>query len=150
MLHSYCVGVALMLHSYFINVAFILCWCCIQFGLGLVKGSTVFQVRVRVRVRHACRILHNACIQRRKRMSNMSDSVAFVVHPSLSNVQSQMPNRNFVIASTTLATITFCFHNSAVSFFIINKIIDMLQQQEAFHFGYTNLGLHVQLQISKA
>ena len=29
-----------------------------------------------------------------------------------------------------LVTVIFCFHNSVLSFFILNEIFDMLQQQE--------------------
>ena len=49
---------------------------------------------------------------------------------SLSTVQSHMPNRKFVVATAKLETVPFCFHNSALSCFILNETLDMLQQQE--------------------
>ena len=65
----------------------------------------------------------------------------------LSIVQSEMPHRNFVVATATLVTVSFCFHNSASSCFILNETIDVLQQQETLCFGCTNLGSHVHFQI---
>ena len=72
------------------------------------------------------------------------------VPTSLLTVQSHMPNRNHVVATATPVTITSCFHNSALSCFILNEIFDMLQQQETLFCGYTNHGSHVQIQISKS
>ena len=43
-------------------------------------------------------------------------------------VQSHMPNKNFVVAIATHSTVTFCFHNSALSCFILKDIFDMHQQ----------------------
>ena len=55
---------------------------------------------------------------------------------SLSTVQSHMPNRGFVVATAVLVTVPFCFHNSALSFFILNETFGMLQQQETLYFRY--------------
>ena len=52
------------------------------------------------------------------------------VPTSLLTVQSQMPNRNYVVATATLVTVIHCFNNSALSCFILNEIFDMLQQRE--------------------
>ena len=52
------------------------------------------------------------------------------VSTSLSTVQSNMPNRSFIVENATLVTATFCFHNSALSGFILNETFDKLQQQE--------------------
>ena len=62
------------------------------------------------------------------------------VPKSLSSTQSQMPNRNFIVATATLVPVTFCFHNSvllcfilndsAFLCFILNDTFDMFQQQE--------------------
>ena len=65
-----------------------------------------------------------------------------------SNVPSRMPNRDFVVATGTLVTVTFCFQNATLSCFILNETLDMLQQQETLNFGYTNRGLHMQLYTS--
>ena len=62
------------------------------------------------------------------------------VPTSLSTVQSQMPNRNFVVAAATLVTVTLCFHNFALSCFTLNEAFDKLQQQETLYCGYTNPG----------
>ena len=59
-------------------------------------------------------------------------------------VLSHMPNRNFVVATVTLLTITFRFHNSVLPCSILIEISDMLQQQEAQYFVDINLGVHVQ------
>ena len=48
------------------------------------------------------------------------------VPTSLSTVPSHMLNRNFVITTAKLVTITFCFHKSALSYFILNKTFGML------------------------
>ena len=48
----------------------------------------------------------------------------------------------------TPVTVIFCFHDSAaLSCFILNETVDMLQQQKAQYFGHKNLGSHVQLQL---
>ena len=72
------------------------------------------------------------------------------VPTSLLTVQSFMPNRNYVVPTATQVTITFCFHNSALSCFILNEIFDMLQQLETLFCEYTSLRSHVQIQISKS
>ena len=72
------------------------------------------------------------------------------VPASLSNVQSHTPNRDFVVATATIMTVTLCCHNSALSCFIINETFDMLQQQETLYFGYTNFGSYVSFQIVKS
>jgi len=69
---------------------------------------------------------------------------------SLSTVQSLMPNRNFVVATATLVTVTFCFHNSALSCFILKETFNILQQQETLYCRYTNFGSHVRFQIIKS
>ena len=71
------------------------------------------------------------------------------VPTSLSTAQSHMQNRNYVVATATQVTVTFCLHNSALSCFILYELLDMLQQQETPFCGYTNLGSHMQIQISK-
>ena len=43
-------------------------------------------------------------------------------------------------AAATQVTVTFCFHNYALSCFILNETFDMLQQQKTLYFEYTNLG----------
>ena len=50
----------------------------------------------------------------------------------------------------TLVTVTFCFHNSALSCFILKEPSDMFQQQGTLHYGYTNLGSHVSFQTIKS
>ena len=65
----------------------------------------------------------------------------------LSTVKLHMPHRNFVIATTTLVTIIFSFHNSALSCYILSETLDMFQ--EIFYFGFTNLGSQVQFQLIK-
>ena len=77
-------------------------------------------------------------------------SEKYPVSTSLSTVQSHMPNRNLVVAITTLVTVTLCFHNSALSCFILNATFGMLQQQDTLYFGYTNLGFRVQFQTIKS
>ena len=72
------------------------------------------------------------------------------VPTSLLTVQLHMPNRNFVVATNTQVTVTFCFHNSALSCFILYEIFDILQQQETLFCGCTNLRPHVQIKISKS
>ena len=56
------------------------------------------------------------------------------VPASLSSVQSYMPNRNFIVATATLVTVTFRFHNSSLSCFVLNETFDMLQEQETLYF----------------
>jgi len=45
------------------------------------------------------------------------------------------------ITLVTLVAVTFCCHNSALSYFILNETSDMLQQQETMYFGisYTQI-----------
>ena len=69
---------------------------------------------------------------------------------SMLTVQSHIPHRNSAVAATTLATVTFCLHSSALSCFILNETFGMLQQQETLYFGYTNLGSRVQVQAMKS
>ena len=88
-----------------------------------------------------------ACTQTCKTPSTSEKSP---VPTSLSTMQSHMQSRSFVVTTAKLVTVTFCFHNSALSFFIQNERFDILQQQKTLHFGYTNLGLHVQFQIIKS
>ena len=68
---------------------------------------------------------------------------------SLLSVQLQVPNRNFFVPTQTSLTITFCFHNYALSCFILSETVEMLQQQDTLYFGYTSLGSPVQFQIIK-
>ena len=82
---------------------------------------------------HTCRIL------------NTSEKLPLPT--SLSTVQSHMPNRSFAVATATLMTVTFCFHDSALSYSILHETFDMLKQQGTLYFGYTNLGPHVPFQI---
>ena len=72
------------------------------------------------------------------------------VPTSLSTVQSHVPIGNFVVATGTLVTVTFCFHNSALCCFALNEMFDMLQQEEILYFGSTNLASHAQFQIIKS
>ena len=72
------------------------------------------------------------------------------VPTSLLIVQLRMPNRNCVVATATQVTFTFCFQNSVLSCVILKEIFGMLQQQEALLCRYTNLGSHVQIQISRS
>jgi len=51
------------------------------------------------------------------------------------------------VAAATLVTVTFCFHNSGLSCFILYKASEMLQQQETLYFVCTDLGSHVQFEI---
>jgi len=69
---------------------------------------------------------------------------------SLSTMQSHIRSRNFVVATAPLVTVTFCFHNSALSCFILNETFGILQQQQTLYFGYANLGSHVPFQILKS
>ena len=48
----------------------------------------------------------------------------------LSVVQSHMPNGNFVVTAAILVTVSFSFHNSALSCFILNETIDMPKRQK--------------------
>ena len=61
------------------------------------------------------------------------------VSTSLSTVQPHMLNRNFVVATARLVTVTFCFRNFALSCFIMNETFVVVQQQETLYIGYTNL-----------
>ena len=45
---------------------------------------------------------------------------------SLSTVQLHMPNGNFFVPTATLVTVTFCFHNSALSSVIPDEAFHML------------------------
>ena len=54
------------------------------------------------------------------------------VSKSLSTVQSHMPNRNFVVATATLVTVSFYFHSSHSSCFTLNETFGMLQQQALY------------------
>ena len=72
------------------------------------------------------------------------------VPATILTVQSHIPNRNFVVTIATLVNVNFCFHNTALSCFILNETFQVLQQQETLYFGYTNLGWHMQLQTSKS
>ena len=58
---------------------------------------------------------------------------------SLSSVQSHVPQRDFAVATATLVTVNFCFHNSGLFCFILNDAFDMPLQQETLYFGYANL-----------
>ena len=92
------------------------------------------------------------------RAQNPSTSEKSPLPTSLSSVQSHVPSRNFAVATARLVTVTVCFHNSALSCFIVNGTLDMLQQQEALYFEYqevlniryANLGSHVQFQMIKS
>ena len=68
-----------------------------------------------------------------------SMSIKLPVPTSLSTLQSHIPNRNIVIATTTVLTGTICFHNSALSCFILNGTFEMLQKQETLFIEYTNI-----------
>ena len=76
-----------------------------------------------------------------------STSEKLPVPTSPSSMPSNMPDRNFVVATAAEVTVTFFFHNSTSSCFILNEKFDILQQQETLFFGYINLGSHVQFQI---
>ena len=69
------------------------------------------------------------------------------VPKSLSTVQSHEPNKNLIVITAALVTVTFCFHNSALSCCILNETFEMAQQQETLCFGSTNLGSHIHSQI---
>ena len=84
---------------------------------------------------HTCKI---PCISKRS-----------PVPTSLLTVLSHMPNRNFIVITATLVIITFCFHNSALSCFVLNEAFNILQQLQTLHFGYTNYGSQVPFQIFK-
>ena len=58
---------------------------------------------------------------------------------SLSTVQSHMQNRDFVVVTATLMTVTFCFYNSALPCFTLNETLS-IHQQQALNFGYRNPG----------
>ena len=53
------------------------------------------------------------------------------VPSSLSTVQSHMPNRNFVVSTATLTTVTFYIHSSALPCFVQNEKFDVLQQKDS-------------------
>ena len=56
--------------------------------------------------------------------------------------QSHMPNRNLVVATATLVTVTIRFHKAALSCFILNETFEIL-----LHFRCKNMGSHVQFQV---
>ena len=60
----------------------------------------------------------------------------------LSTVQSHMPNRNFVVATAALVTVTFCFYDSGLSSFNRNETLDMLQQQETLYIKILDRTCH--------
>ena len=64
---------------------------------------------------------------------------------SLSTVQWHMPNRDFVIATGTLVTVNFCFKIAALSCFIRNETMEMLQQQDTLYFRYITMHMHFQI-----
>ena len=72
------------------------------------------------------------------------------VQISVPTMQLHMPNMNFVVIAATLVTVTLCFHSSTVSCFALSETFTLLQQQETLYFGYSNLGLDLQFQISKS
>ena len=79
---------------------------------------------------HARRhVLSHVCLS--THLQNLPLQRKIAVPTSLLAVQSHVPNRNYVVATATLVTVMFCFHNSALSCFILNEIFDMLQYQEA-------------------
>ena len=55
---------------------------------------------------------------------------------SISTVQLRMPNRNLVVTTVTLVTVTFSFHSPALFCFILNEEFNILQQQESLYLGY--------------
>ena len=91
-----------------------------------------------------------ACARVHTRAKSPARAKKSSVTTSLSTVQSHVPNRNFIVAATTLMTVTLCFHISAVSCFVLNETFDMLQEQEAMFLGYTTLGAYVQFYIIKS
>ena len=79
-----------------------------------------------------------------------SESEKSPVPSSLSTVLPHMRNRNFVVATATLVTVTFCPYISALSYFFLNETFDMLQQQEALSFEYRNIESHLKFRIIKS
>ena len=79
-----------------------------------------------------------------------STSEKLPVPKSILTAQSHMPKRSFVVATATLATANSCFQNSALSCCVLNETFETLQQKEALHYGYTNLGSHMQFQVIKS
>ena len=65
---------------------------------------------------------------------------------SLSTVQSHKPNKKFFVAIVALVTVTFYFHYSALSCFLLNETFYMLQQQVTLYFRFINLVSHVKFQ----
>ena len=69
-------------------------------------------------------------------------------------VQSHITNRNFFIATATLVTVALCFHNSALSCFILNLTFGILQQQETQYSGEAHetqySGEYMNFQITKS
>ena len=55
---------------------------------------------------------------------------------SLSAVQSHMPNRNFVVTTATLVTVTFYFHNCTLSRLFLNETFNMYLEQQTLYFRY--------------
>ena len=66
---------------------------------------------------------------------------------SLSTVQLHLPNKNFVVATVILVTVTFCFYTSDLSCFILNETFELVQHQETLHFENTNLESQMQFQL---
>jgi len=66
---------------------------------------------------------------------------------SLSTVQFCMPKWGFTVVTATLATVTFCFHNSTLSCSILNKTLTCFSNK---NFRYKKLGSHVHFQITKS
>ena len=64
---------------------------------------------------------HHAC-----KIPGMSEKSP--VPKSLVTVQSNMPNRNFVVTTATLVKVTFCFRSSAISCSMLNETFDILQK----------------------
>ena len=69
---------------------------------------------------------------------------------SLSTMPLHMPNRDFIVATVPLVTVSFNLHVSVLSCFILNETYDMLQQQETLYLRYINSGSHVSFQIVKS
>ena len=61
---------------------------------------------------------HTLACPRTCKIPSTSDKLP--VPTSLSTVQWHMPNGNFVVATATLVTVTFCFHNFALSYLTLN------------------------------
>ena len=63
---------------------------------------------------------------------------------SLTIVHSHGPNRNFAVATVTVATVMFCFDNSAL-ITLLNETFDVLHQPETLYLGCTNHGCAIQI-----